>query len=169
MERIQEDIEVRCPVRTAYDQWTQFEEFPRFMDGVKEVKQLDDTHVHWRGEIWGRERTWDAEITEQVPDLLIAWRSTSGPPNAGEVRFEPISPEHTRIYLTMSYEPEGAIENLADTLGIIKRRVRRTVEEFKRFIESRGEATGAWREEVHAGGKSSATQLDGGRGPTSGI
>jgi uncharacterized membrane protein len=110
MERIEKSIEVQQPVRTVYNQWTQFEEFPRFMAGVKEVKQLDDTHVHWHAEIWGKDKEWDAEITEQVPDQCIAWRSTSGDaPNAGMVRFEPISADKTRVRLTMEYEPQGAV------------------------------------------------------------
>src|SRR2546426_31535 len=107
MERIEKSIEVRCPVRTVYNQWTQFEQFPRFMAGVKEVKQLDDTHVHWHAEIWGKDKEWDAEIFEQVPDQRIAWRSTTGDaPNNGAVRFEPLGPDRTRINLTMEYEPQ---------------------------------------------------------------
>lgn len=151
MERIEEHIEVNCPVRTAYDQWTQFEDFPRFMSGVKEVKQLDDTHVHWVGQIWGKEKQWDAEITEQVPDQRIAWRSTNGPANAGEVRFEPLGPNKTRVHVAMSYEPEGAIENMADALGAMSRQLHSTVNDFKSFVETRGRETGAWRGEVHGG------------------
>ena len=109
MERIEKSIEVNAPVRAVYNQWTQFEEFPRFMAGVKEVRQLDDTHLHWHAEIWGKDKEWDAEITEQVPDRVIAWRSTSGAPNAGTVRFEPVAPDRTRVRLTMEYQPEGAI------------------------------------------------------------
>jgi uncharacterized membrane protein len=169
MERIERDVEVRCPVRTVYDQWTQFEEFPRFMDGVKEVTQIDDTRVHWRGEIWGKERDWTSEITEQVPDTLIAWRSTSGPANAGEVRFEPLGPELTRVHLTMWYEPDGALENVADALGVVKRRLHKTVDQFRRFIEDRGHETGAWREEVHGGSVQSTTLSSGGQGPRRGI
>src|SRR6185503_16865128 len=124
MERIEKSIEVRQPVRTVYNQWTQFEEFPRFMAGVKEVRQLDDTHVHWHAEIWGKDKEWDAEITEQVPDQCIAWRSTSGDaPNAGMVRFEPVASDRTRVRLTMDYEPQGAVENAGDALGVLSRRV----------------------------------------------
>jgi len=149
MERIEKTIEVRQPVRTVYNQWTQFEEFPRFMAGVKEVRQLDDTHVHWHAEIWGKDKEWDAEITEQVPDQCIAWRSTSGDaPNAGMVRFEPIASDRTRVRLTMDYEPQGAVENAGDALGVLSRRVQTTVEDFKKFIESRGVETGGWRGEV---------------------
>ena len=149
MERIEKSIEVACPVRTVYNQWTQFEEFPRFMAGVKEVKQLDDTHLHWHAEIWGKDKEWDAEITEQVPDQCIAWRSTSGDaPNAGMVRFEPLSADRTRVRLTMDYEPQGAVENLGDALGVLSARVESTVKDFKKFIESRGAETGGWRGEV---------------------
>ena len=165
MERIEKSIEVKCPVRTVYNQWTQFEESPRFMAGVKEVKQLDDTHVHWHAEIWGKDKEWDAEITEQVPDQRISWRSTSGDaPNGGTVRFEPVGVDKTRVHLTMEYEPEGAIENIGDALGVMSGRVQNTVEDFKKFIEKRGHETGGWRGEVHdsktqgrgspAGGKS---------------
>ncbi|HEY8521126.1 MAG TPA: SRPBCC family protein [Gammaproteobacteria bacterium] len=150
MERIEKTVDVNCPVRTAYNQWTQFEEFPLFMSGVKEVRQLDDTHVHWRAEIWGREKEWDAEITEQVPDQYIAWRSTSGDaPNAGAVHFEPLGADRTRVRLTMEYEPQGAIENIGDALGAMSSRVQESVEDFKRFIEGRSAEGGAWRGEVH--------------------
>ena len=146
MERIEKTIEVQQPVRTVYNQWTQFEEFPHFMAGVKEVKQLDDTHVHWHAEIWGKDKEWDAEITEQVPDQCIAWRSTSGDaPNAGTVRFEPLSADRTRVRLTMEYEPQGAVENIGDALGVLSSRVESTVKDFKKFIESRGAETGGWR------------------------
>jgi uncharacterized membrane protein len=142
------------PVRTVYNQWTQFEDFPRFMDGVKEVKQLDDTHLHWRASIAGKEKEWDAEITEQVPDQRIAWRSTSGAPNAGTVRFEPLNKDRSRVHLTMEYEPKGFIENVGDAVGILDRKVEKAVEDFKRLIERRGQETGAWRGEVHGGQKS---------------
>jgi uncharacterized membrane protein len=156
MERIEKSIEVLCPVRTVYNQWTQFEDFPRFMAGVKEIRQLDDTHVHWRAEIWGKEKEWDAEITEQVPDQKISWRSTSGDaPNGGTVRFEPLAAERTRVKLTMEYEPQGALENVADALGVLSKRVQNTVEDFKQFIEKRGAETGGWRGEVHGGRKTS--------------
>lgn len=152
MERIAKAIDVNCPIRTAYNQWTQFEEFPRFMSGVKSVRQLDDTHVHWQAEIWGKDKEWDSEITEQVPDRIIAWRSTSGDaPNAGTVRFEPLSSDRTRVRLEMEYEPQGALENIGDALGAMDRRVENTVEDFKKFIESRGSEEGGWRGEVHGG------------------
>lgn len=148
MERVEKTVDVNCPIHTVYNQWTQFEAFPRFMVGVKEVRQLDDTHVHWRAEIWGKDLEWDAEITEQEPDKRISWKSTSGVPNAGTVRFEPLDSSRTRVRLVMAYEPEGAIENLGDAMGIVGARVENTVQNFKKFIESRDQETGAWRGEV---------------------
>ena len=152
MERIEKSIEVKCPVRQVYNQWTQFEEFPRFMAGVKEVRQLDDTHLHWHAEVWGKDKEWDAEIVEQMPDQRISWRSTSGDaPNAGSVRFEPVAPDTTRVRLTMEYEPQGLVENVGDKLGVMSARVQNSVEDFKKFIESRGAETGGWRGEVRGG------------------
>jgi len=145
MEHVEKTIEVDRPVNTVYNQWTQFEDFPYFMEGVKEVRQIDDTHLHWRAEIWGKEKEWDAEITEQEPDTRISWRSVSGAPNAGTVRFEPAGPERTKVRLVMAYEPEGAVENAGDALGIFSARVQHSVEDFKKFIENRTEETGAWR------------------------
>lgn len=156
MERIEKSIEVRCPVRAVYNQWTQFEEFPKFMTGVKQVRQLDDTHQHWHAEIWGKDKEWDSEIVEQVPDQRIAWRSTTPEtPNAGMVRFEPLGPDRTRVNLTMEYEPKGAVENIGDALGVMSGRVETTVKQFKEFIESRGAESGAWRGEVHGGQRTS--------------
>jgi uncharacterized membrane protein len=118
------------------------------MEGVKEVRQLDDTHLHWRAEIWGKEKEWDAEITEQEPDKRISWKSVGGAENAGTVRFEPLDTERTRMRLVMAYNPEGLVENVGDALGIFTSRVENTVKDFKQFIESRGVETGAWRGEV---------------------
>jgi uncharacterized membrane protein len=152
MERIEKSVEVKAPIHAVYNQWTQFEEFPRFMAGVKEVKQLDDTHLHWRADVWGKDKEWDAEIIEQVPDKRIAWRSTSADaPNAGEVRFEPVGPDRTRVHLAMEYEPQGAVEKVGDKLGAMSAQVQSSVNDFKEFIESRGGETGGWRGEVHGG------------------
>jgi uncharacterized membrane protein len=151
MDTVEKSIEVNVPIHTAYNQWTQFEDFPKFMDGVKEVRQLDDTHLHWHAEIFGKDKEWDAEITEQIPDQRIAWRSTSGAPNAGVVTFQKLSDDRTRITLRMDYEPEGVIENVGDFLGIFSRRVEGDLERFKEFIESRGQETGAWRGKVEEG------------------
>ena len=150
MERIEKTVDVDRPLNMVYNQWTQFESFPKFMAGVRDVRQIDDTHLHWRAEVWGREKEWDAEITEQIPDQMIAWRSTSGDaPNAGEVRFEPLAGERTRVRLTMQYEPRGAMEKIGDSLGAMSSNVQRSVEGFKHFIESRGHEEGGWRGEVH--------------------
>ena len=156
MQRIEKSIEVQCPVSMVYNQWTQFEEFPRFMTGVKEVMQIDDTHVRWHAEIWGKDKQWDAEITEQVPDRRISWRSTNGDaPNGGSVQFEPLSADRTRVLLAMEYEPQGMAEKAGDAMGIISSRVQNDVENFKKFIESRGAESGGWRGEVHGGQKTS--------------
>ncbi len=149
MERIEKKIEVEAPVNAVYNQWTQFEEFPRFMDGVKEVKQLDDTHIHWHAEIWGKDKEWDAEVTEQRPDSRISWRSVSGAPTAGTVTFNPVGANRTEVRLVMAYEPQGVVENVGDALGIMSGRVDNTLKQFKEFIETRGHETGAWRGEVH--------------------
>lgn len=151
MEQIEKTFDVDCPVHTVYNQWTQFEEFPRFMDGVKEVRQTDDTHLHWRASIAGKEKEWDAQIVEQVPDQRIAWRSTTGAPNSGTVRFEPLNKERTRVELRMEYEPQGVVEKAGDTLGMVSGKVDKAVEKFKSMLQERGAETGAWRGEVHGG------------------
>ena len=148
MSTIEESIEVAVPVRTAYNQWTQFEEFPRFMEGVEEIRQLDDTHVHWKTKIAGVEREFDAEITEQHPDHRIAWRSVGGTQHAGVVTFHRLSDETSRIMLQLDSEPEGPVEKVGDALGILKRRIKADLERFKDMIESRGAETGAWRGDV---------------------
>ena len=143
--RIQESITVDVPLSTAYDQWTQFEDFPRFMEGVESVKQLDDRHLHWCANIGGMKVEWSAEIVEQVPDHRIIWRSTSGSRNAGTVWFERLSDRQTSVTLEVEYEPEGVFENMGDALGVVRRRVKGDLERFKEFIEKRGVETGAWR------------------------
>jgi uncharacterized membrane protein len=142
---VEESIEVNVPVRTAYNQWTQFEDFPKFMDSVHEVRQLDNRHLHWRAQVAGKEKEWDAEITEQVPDKRIAWRSTSGVPNGGVVSFHKIADNVTRIMLQMDYQPEGAIEQIGDALGAVRMEARSNLQRFKDMIEARGHETGAWR------------------------
>ena len=124
METVSKSIEVAVPVSTAYNQWTQFEEFPRFMEGVKEVRQLDDAHLHWRAEIAGKEDEWDAEITSQVPDQRVAWRSVSGATNVGIVTFHPVSDDRTRIDLRIEYDTDGIIEKVGDMFGAVDRRLR---------------------------------------------
>jgi uncharacterized membrane protein len=151
MEVIEESIEVEAPIETVYNQWTQFEEFPRFMEGVKQVQQLDDKRLHWRAEIGGKEKEWDAEIYRQVQDQEIAWRSTSGASNGGTVRFDKAGGGETRVTLEIAYEPEGVVENVADALGIVSMRVKGDLKRFKQFVESRGRETGAWRGEINPG------------------
>jgi uncharacterized membrane protein len=145
MSKIEASIDVNVPVRVAYDQWTQFEEFPRFMDGVESVQHTDDTHLHWVAEIAGVRKEWDAEITQQEPDQRIAWNSTSGADNAGAVDFHRLDDNKTRITLTMDVEPEGIIENLGNAIGIPERQIEGDLERFKAFIEQRAVPTGAWR------------------------
>lgn len=145
---IEETIEIDVPVSTAYNQWTQFEDFPKFMEGVREVRQLNDTHLHWRAEVGGKEEEWDAEITEQVPDTRIAWRSTGGVQNSGVVSFYELSDSRTRIVLKMGYGPKGFIEEVGDALGIVKMRTHGNLRRFKEFLESRGKETGGWRGSV---------------------
>ena len=151
MSTIIESIDVRVPVRTAYDQWTHFEEFPRFMEGVEKVQQLDDTRLHWVAKVGGKEKEWDARITEQTPDQRVAWRATSGAPNAGVVTFHRIDDTTTRVTVQMDVEPEGPIEKIGTAAGVPKRQVKEDLERFKKFIESRGRETGAWRGEVQQG------------------
>ena len=148
MSTIEKSIEVNVPVRTAYNQWTQFEEFPKFMEGVQEVRQLDDTHLHWKAQIGGKDKHWNAVITEQRPDERIAWKSMDGARNAGVVTFHRLSDQKSKVMLQMDYEPEGAVENVGDAVGAVSMRVAGDLERFKNFIESRGRETGAWRGEV---------------------
>jgi len=145
---IERSIEVDVPVRVAYNQWTQFEEFPRFMEGVKEVRQLDDRRLHWRAEVAGRDKEWEAEITEQHPDERIAWRSRTGARNAGVVTFHRLGDTRSKIMLQLEYDPEGLAENVGDAMGVVSRRVAGDLERFKSFVEFRGRETGAWRGEI---------------------
>jgi uncharacterized membrane protein len=145
MSTIERSIEINVPVKAAYNQWTQFEEFPKFMEGVKQVRQLDNTHLHWKADIGGKEKEWDAEITEQIPDERIAWTSRSGAFNAGVVTFHRLSEAKSKVMLQLQYEPEGVVENVGDAVGMVSQRVQGDLERFKSFIEGRGQETGAWR------------------------
>lgn len=148
MATVQKSIDVDVPASVAYNQWTQFEEFPRFMEGVESVRQLDARRLHWCANIGGKVEEWDAEITEQIPDKRIAWRSTSGAPNAGVVTFHRIDDDKSRIMLQIDYTPQTWAETLGDLLGFLGRRVQGDLERFKEFIDRRREATGAWRGEI---------------------
>jgi len=156
METIEQSIEVDAPVSMVYNQWTQFEDFPRFMEGVKSVRQLDDKRLHWHAEIAGKDKEWDAEIVEQRPDELIMWRSTTGAHNGGEVRFDKTSGGKTRVTLVMTYDPEGVVENVGDALGLVSMRVKGDLKRFEKFIEERRNETGGWRGEIRGGNVSRA-------------
>lgn len=145
---INESIEVDVDRTTVYNQWTQFEDFPKFMDGVEEVRQLDDVRLQWRAKVGGVTREWEAEIIEQHPDERIAWTSTTGSRNAGVVTFHPLDDQRTKVMLQLDFEPEGIMESAGDALGVVTRRAKGDLERFKEFIESRGAETGGWRGDV---------------------
>jgi uncharacterized membrane protein len=149
MATVEKSIEVNVPVSVAYNQWTQMEQFPLFMEGVEEVRQLDDKRMHWKASIAGKTEEWDAVITEQIPDEVIAWASTTGAENSGMVHFMPSGPNKTRITLVIGYDPEGMVETIGNKLGFVDRRVEGDLNRFKKFIEERGMETGAWRGQIH--------------------
>ena len=148
MGHVQKSITVDLPVTTVYNQWTQFEDFPEFMEGVESVTQLDDRRLHWVAEVSGVEREWDAEIIDQTPDRRIVWQAIDGTRNAGAVAFEPEGPSRTRITLDLDYEADGIREKAGDVLGVVDRRVQGDLERFKQFVEARGVETGAWRGDI---------------------
>src|SRR5262245_20661227 len=149
MAEMEKSIIVDAPRREVYNQWTQFEEFPRFMDGVVEVRQIDDKRLYWRANVGGTEREWHAEITDQTPDQRIAWKSLTGAEHGGAVLFRPVSDQRTEITMRMQYNPDGFTENVGDALGFVGRRVQGDLERFCDFMEERGRATGGWRGELH--------------------
>jgi uncharacterized membrane protein len=142
MERIEKQIDVHAPLRVVYNQWTQFEDFPKFMEGVDEVRQLNDKRLYWRAEILGQEVEWEAEI---------AWRSITGHPNAGAVHFSAVDSDNTRVTLILEYQPLGAAEMIADKFGVLALRIEGDLKRFRDFIEERGVSTGAWRGEIREG------------------
>jgi uncharacterized membrane protein len=148
MGTITESIDVGVDVTTAYDQWTQFESFPQFMEGVDEVRQIDDTHLHWVTSVGPVTREFDATVTEQHPDERVAWKSDSGPEHAGVVTFHRLDDQTSKVTVQMDIDPEGFVENVADKAGILDQRVKGDLKRFKDFIESRGTETGAWRGDV---------------------
>ncbi|MGW7522578.1 SRPBCC family protein [Streptomyces sp. NPDC054783] len=153
MSTVKETVEVDVPVRTAYNQWTQFEKFPDFMESVEEVRQLDDRHNHWTTKIGGIRREFDTEIVDQLPDERITWRTTSGDTSQkGSVRFQRMDDMHTRVELVMDVEPSGAAERAADMIGTLDRRVKGDMKRFKQYIEQRGGESGAWRGRIRPGG-----------------
>jgi uncharacterized membrane protein len=151
MASIEQSIQVNVPVRIAYNQWTQFEEFPRFMEGVESVRQLDDKRLQWQVNIGGKTKEWVAEITEQRPDERIAWTSRGGAYNAGVVTFHRLDDARTKLMLQVDYSPEGVVENLGDAVGLVSARIKGDLQRFKEFIESRHSETGAWRGEIERG------------------
>lgn len=148
MANVEKSIEVEVPVAAAYNQWTQFESFPQFMEGVESVEQRDDTHLHWRAKVAGKQEEWDAEITEQTPDQRIAWRSTGGAQNAGVVTFHKLTDGRTKVMLQLEAEPRDLVEKIGDATGMLDRQVHKDLTRFKEFIEQRGTETGAWRGNV---------------------
>lgn len=145
MAKIEKSIDIDVPVTVAYNQWTQFEEFPRFMEGVDEVTQLDDSRLHWKATVGGKTKEWYSRITEQVPDQRIAWTSEGGTFTAGAITFHQLDEGKTRAMLQMEYDPEGIVEEVGDKLGFVSRRVEGDLKRFKEFVETRGTETGAWR------------------------
>jgi uncharacterized membrane protein len=148
---VEERIGVDVPMRVAYNQWTQFEEFPKFMEGVERVEQSDDTHLLWRAEVGGETREWTAEIVEQTPDRRIEWRAVDDDGPHGVVEFRPLDENRTEIVVQMEYDPKGFKETVGSLAGADSRRVKGDLERFKEFVEERQRETGAWRGEVHEG------------------
>lgn len=148
MSSVTQSVDVNVDVRTAYNQWTQFERFPQFMAGVESVTQLDATHLHWKTDIGGIRREFDAEITEQLPDERVAWKSTDGTTHAGVVTFVPLDDNKTRVTTQLDWEPEGLVEKAGAALGVDATQVKGDLRRFKDYIESHGTETGAWRGEV---------------------
>jgi uncharacterized membrane protein len=145
---ITQSVDVDVPVRTVYNQWTQFEEFPRFMEGVESIEQIDDRRLRWKVDIAGVDREFEAEITEQTPDQRVAWRSRTGVDQGGVVTFHALDDDHTRVTLQMTLEPEGVAEQVADKMGVVSARTKGDLKRFKEFIEERGAETGSWRGEI---------------------
>ncbi|GJF31163.1 cyclase [Kitasatospora sp. NE20-6] len=153
MSKVKESIDVDVPLHNVYDQWTQFEDFPRFMDGVEEVRQTDDRHCHWTTKVAGARREFDTEIVDQLPDERIAWRTVGGDlRQMGVVTFQRLDDDHTRVSLAMEFEPHGLAEKAGSMLGVPDRQVKGDLRRFKGFIEERGRSTGAWRGRLTPGG-----------------
>lgn len=154
MDTITSVIEVDVPLQTAYDQWTQFEDFPRFMGGVERIDQLDERRTHWVMKIAGVSREFDAEVLVQRPDQGVSWRSTDGPTHAGRVTFVPLGDTRTEVTLAMDWQPDGLVEKAGDALGLVEGQAKKDLQGFKEFIEARGTATGSWRGQVDTGSTS---------------
>lgn len=154
--KVEKTVVVDVPVKVAYDQWTQFEDFPRFMGGISQVTQLSDDRLEWVAEIAGVKRQWEAKVLEQVPDQRVSWAATEGATNAGEVTFEDVGDGRTSVHLSLEYEPEGLVEKAGDKLNIVENRAEKDLERFKAFIEDEGHASGAWRGSVNEGARGSS-------------
>jgi uncharacterized membrane protein len=148
MSTVTKSVDVDVPIDTVYNQWTQFESFPHFLGGVEQISQLDDRHTHWKVNINGIKREFDAEITEQHPEERVAWKSVDGTTHAGVVTFHKLAPQQTRVTVQLDWEPQNAVEQAGAKLGVDDRQVQADLERFKKFIEERGSATGAWRGDV---------------------
>jgi uncharacterized membrane protein len=148
--KLEKSIVVNVPIRTAYNQWTQFQEFPRFMGAIKSVTQLSDDRLEWVAEIAGVRRRWEAKILEQIPDQRIAWAATEGATNAGAVTFEDLGRGQTSVRLSMEFEPEGLIELVGDKLNVVAKQAEGDLDRFKAFIEAERYPTGSWRGTVAA-------------------
>ena len=149
MSRFEETIEVAVPVRTAYDRWTQFEDFPKFMDGVESVEQLDDKTIRRQATVAGQTKEWTARIVDQTPDTRVAWKSIEGAENAGAVLFKALGPDQTEITLRVDAEPDGPVESAGDALGFLQRRVHGDLERFKAYVEGKGTSGQPWRGEIY--------------------
>jgi hypothetical protein len=149
--KVEKSILVNVPLPVAYNQWTQFEEFPHFMGGIKSVTQLEDDNLVWVAQIAGVRRQWTAKILEQVPDKKVSWAATEGATNAGSVTFEDVGGGQTQVHLVLEYEPEGLVEKIGDKLNVVENQAEGDLDRFKAFIESEGYATGAWRGSVGTG------------------
>jgi uncharacterized membrane protein len=151
MAEVHESVEVNVPVSTAYNQWTQFEEFPRFLKHIESITQKNDTMLHWKVNVGGQVREFDAEIAEQHPDERVAWNSTGGEvDHAGVVTFHKLDDSKSRVTVQIDWEPESLLEKIGAAAGAGNRAVKNALEDFKKYIESQGSADGAWRGDVPA-------------------
>ena len=159
MSDVTESVDVNVPVSRAYDQWTQFESFPQFMNGVESVTQTDDRRTHWVTKIRGTRREFDAEITEQHPDERIAWKSVAGDTgHAGVVTFERLGDAQTRVTIQLSWVPESAMEKVGSAVHLDNHQIKADTERFKQVIEDhRGTETGVY----HGGRTAPGTQPNG--------
>lgn len=160
MKKMEASVDVMVPARTAYNQWTQFEEFPRFMHHVERVRQIDDRHLHWEARMAGKRMEWDAEIVEQIPDKRIAWRSTTGAHHAGVVTFHRLADDKCRVMLQLEFDPKGADERVGSFIGLPQSQISSDLESFAAFMEQRGSETGGWRGRIMTADEARARGVD---------